>query len=74
MPDTEHTNTDPAEKRNDFSRLAEAPQEGLLKEFWGFLKDNKRWWLIPIVLTLALLGLMLFLGGGPMAPFIYTLF
>jgi len=63
MPETEPTNVDHTENGDDFSRLAEAPQEGLLKEFWGFLKENKRWWLIPI-----------FLGGGPMAPFIYTLF
>ena len=46
-----------------------------LKEFWTFLKVRKKFWLLPIVLTLALLGgLIILTQGSAVAPFIYTLF
>lgn len=46
-----------------------------LKEFWDFLKFRKKFWLLPIVLTLALLGgLIVLTQGSAVAPFIYTLF
>ena len=46
----------------------------LIGEFWMFLKQNKKWWLLPIVLVILLLGGLVFLSGTPAAPFIYTLF
>jgi len=47
----------------------------ILKEFWGFLKIRKKWWLTPIVIFLLLLGsLIVFTQGSAVAPFIYTLF
>lgn len=47
----------------------------ILKEFWEFLRANKKWWLAPIVIVLVLLGLLIFLSqGSALAPFIYTLF
>jgi hypothetical protein len=58
----------------DFSRMAAEAPTGFLGEFWIFLKQNKKWWLTPIVLTLLLLGLLIALGGSAAAPFIYTLF
>ncbi|HVO33643.1 MAG TPA: DUF5989 family protein [Elusimicrobiota bacterium] len=46
----------------------------LAREFWQFLKQNKKWWLIPmLVVIFALAGLMIF-AGSPVAPFIYALF
>ena len=48
---------------------------GFLKELWGFLKTRKKWWLLPIIITLALLGLLIiFTEGSAVAPFVYTLF
>jgi hypothetical protein len=48
---------------------------GILKEFWGFLMERKKWWLLPIVIVLVLLGLLIVLTeGSAIAPFIYTLF
>lgn len=47
---------------------------GLVAEFWDFLKDNKKWWLAPIVISILGLGLLVLLGGTAAAPFIYTLF
>lgn len=58
----------------DFDALARSGRVGLLAEFWDFLKDNKKWWLLPIVLTILLLGVLVLLSGSGAAPFIYTLF
>ena len=47
----------------------------ILKELWDFMKTRKRWWLLPIVIMLVLLGLLIvFTEGSALAPFIYTLF
>jgi hypothetical protein len=44
-------------------------------EFWSFIKERKKFWLLPIVLVLVLLGSLLVLTqGSAVAPFIYTLF
>ncbi|MBZ0113407.1 MAG: DUF5989 family protein [Thermoanaerobaculia bacterium] len=45
----------------------------LAREFWDFLKDNKKWWLGPIVITLLIVSALL-IAGGSAAPFIYALF
>ncbi len=47
----------------------------IVKEFWGFLKVRKKWWLLPIVIFLALLAILVILTeSSAVAPFIYTLF
>ena len=47
----------------------------LMVEFWEFLRHRKKYWLAPIVLILALFGLLLiFAQTSAVAPFIYTLF
>lgn len=47
----------------------------IFKEFWLFLKARKKWWLMPIVAMLLLLGsLIIFAQSSAVAPFIYTLF
>jgi hypothetical protein len=46
-----------------------------LKEFFAFLKARKKYWLIPILVMMALFGaLILFAQGSAVAPFIYTIF
>jgi len=61
--------------RDEFAAQAqEGTRSGLLGEFWAFLRENKKWWLAPIVLSMLLLGLLVVLGGGAAAPFLYTLF
>ncbi|HWB10159.1 MAG TPA: DUF5989 family protein [Pirellulales bacterium] len=63
------------EKETDFERAAEAADRGIVLEFWDFLANNKKWWLLPIVIVLSLFGVLLLLSTGtPVAPFIYTLF
>ena len=46
----------------------------LLSEFWSFLKQNKKWWLIPVLLVILVFGALAIFSGSPAAPFIYTLF
>ena len=47
----------------------------ILAELWDFLKTRKKFWLLPIVLMMLLLGaLLIFAQGSAVAPFIYTLF
>jgi len=47
----------------------------LFGEIWRFMKVRKKWWLLPLVLLIALLGLILvFAQGSALAPFIYTVF
>ena len=44
-------------------------------ELWAFMKERKKFWLLPIVLVLALVGTLIVLTQGTaVAPFIYTLF
>jgi hypothetical protein len=44
-------------------------------EFWEFMKYNKKFWLLPIVITLVLVGALLVLAkGSALSPFVYALF
>ena len=46
-----------------------------LRDLWGFLKVRKKFWLLPIILTLLLFGALIVLtSGSAVAPFIYTIF
>ena len=46
-----------------------------VKDLWGFLKERKKFWLAPLIITLVILGaLIVFTQGSAIAPFIYTLF
>lgn len=46
----------------------------LVGEFGEFLKQNRKWWLLPILLVFACFAVILVLGSTVAAPFIYTLF
>jgi hypothetical protein len=46
-----------------------------MSEFWQFMRENKKYWLAPILITLILVGVLLVLAkSSAIAPFIYTLF
>lgn len=46
-----------------------------IKDLFGFLKERKKYWLLPIILTLVIFGGLIILSSGTaIAPFIYTLF
>ena len=60
---------------SDFERAtADSAEPGFFAEFWAFLRHNKKWWLLPILGVLLILGLLLLLSSSAAAPFIYTLF
>ena len=47
----------------------------IFAELWAFLRIRKKWWLLPILLLIVVLGLILiFAQGSALAPFIYTVF
>ena len=62
------------QEQDDFVASAGEKRSGLAAEFIDFLKENKKWWLAPIILSILGLGLLVMLGGTAAAPFIYTLF
>lgn len=43
-------------------------------EMMAFLRERKKWWLLPILLVLVLFAVLLILSGSGVAPFIYTIF
>jgi Family of unknown function (DUF5989) len=46
-----------------------------IKELWAFMRARKKYWLIPIILFMVVVGgLLVFVKGSVVAPFIYTLF
>ncbi len=55
-------------------QLAGERRMSLIAEFWDFLKHNKKWWLLPILVVLLGLGGLIILSGTAVAPFLYTLF
>lgn len=59
---------------NDFEKAARQAVPGLGRQLLGFLVENKKWWLVPIVLVLGMVGLLSLVAGTGAAPFIYTMF
>ncbi|MBN2805620.1 MAG: hypothetical protein JXR22_03100 [Prolixibacteraceae bacterium] len=46
-----------------------------LRDFWLYMKERKKWWLVPIFVVFILLGVLIVMSSGSaLAPFIYTLF
>jgi hypothetical protein len=46
-----------------------------LQEFWQFLRTRRKFWMLPLLVVMLLLGaLLVFAQGSAVAPFIYTLF
>ena len=62
------------ETQKTFAEAGEEKESTLLGELFSFLRHNKKWWLLPIVIVLLAFGLLLLLGTTGAAPFIYTLF
>lgn len=61
-------------KKSEFENISNKTSENIFTEYWGFLKENKKWWLLPILLTFLFFGILIILSGSGAAPFIYTLF
>ena len=71
----------PAEPQTPSSyRTGQAPEmreqenPGIIREFLEFLREEKKWWIAPLLIALALLAIVAALAGTAAAPFIYTLY
>jgi hypothetical protein len=60
--------------KNRFETAGRGNQAGILGEVFQMLRQNKKYWLILILLVLLALGAVVLLSGTAVAPFIYTLF
>ena len=49
-------------------------EPGLLSDLFALLRENRKLWMVPLLLLLVLIGLVVSLGGSPLAPLLYTLF
>lgn len=66
--------TESRAESSDFARDAQQESGGLLRDLWDFVRNNKKWWLTPIIIVLILVGLFVALSSSALAPFIYPLF
>jgi hypothetical protein len=71
MPDPETIDPRPSD---ELERAAKEKDPSLIAEFFAFLRHNKKWWLIPLLFALMVLGTVMIVGGSGAAPFIYALF
>jgi hypothetical protein len=46
----------------------------LLTDLYRFLMERKKFWLIPVIIAMLLIGVLIMASGSAMAPFIYTIF
>ena len=59
---------------SEFEREAKGGRTSLASDLVGFMSENKKWWLMPIIVVMVALGTLVLLSGTGAAPFIYTLF
>ncbi len=62
-------------KRGDeLQRLTEGTEANIVVEFIAFMRHRKKWWLLPVLAALLVIGLIIAIGETAVAPLIYTLF
>jgi hypothetical protein len=75
MSEHEHEHEqDPRSRADEFRDGATESPTNIVREFWDFLKYNKKWWLLPILVLFGLMGLLIVLGQFGLAPFVYPFF
>lgn len=67
-------NSEPSQQQTEFEQAGQEKELSLIHEFFLFVKENKKWWMLPIVFALGLMGVLVALSSTGAAPFIYTLF
>ncbi len=65
-PETSDTN-------EQFTQQAQEAPPGLFREYWYFLRHSKKWYMIPTIILLLLLGLLVALSASGLMPFIYAI-
>ena len=71
MADSPNPSRSDRDTAGDFADQAEQSSPGIIREFVDFLRYNKKWWLIPIIIVLLLIGTFIVLAAGPGGAFIY---
>ena len=74
MDDSNGSSDSPRSNAQEFEAQSQQKEPGIVREFWDFLRDNKKWWLIPILVVLLLIGVLVILAGTGAGPFLYTFF
>jgi len=70
---TDQYNAKPSDTGEQFARQAKKASPGLLNEYWHFLCHSKKWYIIPTIVLLLLLGLLVGLSASGLMPFIYAI-
>jgi hypothetical protein len=60
-----------SDAKQEFEKAAGEERLSLAAEFWLFLKENKKWWLLPILLVFALIAVFAMMLSTGFAPFLY---
>ena len=69
----ESPNANEPQEATEFEQEAQEGRISIVGEFWEFLKYNKKWWLLPILVVLLLMGLIVVLSVTGLGPLIYSL-
>lgn len=64
----------PPGTNTNFAQQAEKHSPGIVREFMQYLAENRKWWLIPILLAVGLIAVLVALSSTAVAPLIYPLF
>lgn len=62
------------ESRNQFAQQGQEQRTGMLADFMYLLKNNRKWWMLPLILVFIAFGIFMVLSSTGVAPFIYTVF
>jgi hypothetical protein len=57
-----------------FDEASRSDEGGLFSDLIAFMSENKKWWLIPILAVLGVLGVLIVFGGTGALPFLYSFF
>ena len=76
QPTSAHSDEAPlaAANKSSFAQQADQASPGIVQEFGHFLRENKKWWLIPIFIAVGLIAALVALSSSAIAPLIYPLF
>jgi hypothetical protein len=69
---TQTDRSDTSDRRTAFEQASAESRPSLAAEFLYFLSHSKKWWLLPILIVLGLVGLLAMFGASGVAPFIYA--
>ena len=73
-PDANEKPAETTDQAKALEAAASGSERGTFRDLLAFMGENKKWWLLPILIVLGLLGALLLLASTGAAPFLYPLF